>query len=54
MRKLSNQLQTRLSEISKDAPQRALGPVHLVLSHPELPGEVEIVLKKFISFKSTN
>ena len=36
---------TRLSEISKDAPQRALGPVHLVLSHPELPGEVEIVLK---------
>ena len=36
---------TRLNEISKDAPKRALGPVHLILSHPELPGEVEIALK---------
>ena len=45
---------TRLSEISKDAPQRALGPVHLVLSHPELPGEVEIVLKNSYPLKFTS
>ena len=38
-------ISTRLNEILKDTPQRALGPVHLVLSHPELPGEVEIALK---------
>jgi DNA polymerase-3 subunit alpha len=36
---------TRLAEVSKGAGPRGRGPVHLVLTHPELPGEVEIALK---------
>jgi DNA polymerase-3 subunit alpha len=36
-------ISTRLNDNSQSSPQR--GPVHLVLSHPELPGEVEIALK---------
>jgi len=36
---------TRLEEVSKGAGPRGRGPVHLVLIHPELPGEVEIALK---------
>ncbi len=35
---------TRLSELKKDGKLRGRGPVHLVLSHPDLPGEVEIAL----------
>ena len=37
---------TRLEEASKGANGRGKGPVHLVLTHPELPGEVEIALKQ--------
>jgi len=36
---------TRLDEVSKGAGPRGRGPVHLVLVHPDLPGEVEIALK---------
>jgi DNA polymerase-3 subunit alpha len=38
---------TRLAEISANAKvsRRSYGPVHLVLSHPDLPGEVEVALK---------
>ncbi len=36
---------TRLDEVSKGAGPRGRGPVHLVLIHPDLPGEVEIALK---------
>ncbi len=36
---------TRLEEVSKGAGMRGRGPVHLVLVHPDLPGEVEIALK---------
>ncbi len=36
---------TRLDEVSKGAGPRGRGPVHLVLTHPDLPGEVEIALK---------
>ncbi|MEM7438754.1 MAG: DNA polymerase III subunit alpha [Pseudomonadota bacterium] len=35
---------TRLEESSKGADNRSKGPVHLILMHPELPGEVEIAL----------
>ena len=35
---------TRLQELKKDRKLRGRGPVHLVLSHPDLPGEVEIAL----------
>ena len=35
---------TRLEDASKGADQRSKGPVHLILMHPELPGEVEIAL----------
>jgi DNA polymerase-3 subunit alpha len=38
-------ISTRLNDKNEGAPQRGRGPVHLVLSHPELPGEVEIALK---------
>ena len=38
-------ISTRLNDKTQAAPQRGRGPVHLVLSHPELPGEVEIALK---------
>jgi DNA polymerase III subunit alpha len=37
---------TRLAEVSKGAGPRGRGPVHLVLIHPDLPGEVEIALKE--------
>ncbi|PLS21730.1 DNA polymerase III subunit alpha [Neptunicoccus cionae] len=37
---------TRLEEASKGGNPRSRGPVHLVLMHPELPGEVEIALKQ--------
>jgi DNA polymerase-3 subunit alpha len=37
-------ISTRLEEVSKDAGPRGRGPVHLVLMHPELPGEVEMAL----------
>jgi len=36
---------TRLAEVSKGAGPRGRGPVHLVLTHPDLPGEVEVALK---------
>jgi len=36
---------TRLEEGNKSGHARQRGPVHLVLMHPELPGEVEIALK---------
>ena len=36
---------TRLDEVSKSTGPRGRGPVHLVLIHPDLPGEVEIALK---------
>ena len=36
----------RLEEANKGGNPRARGPVHLVLMHPELPGEVEIALKQ--------
>jgi len=36
---------TRLDEVSKGAGPRGRGPVHLLLIHPDLPGEVEIALK---------
>lgn len=35
---------TRLTDTGKSASPRGRGPVHLVLSHPDLPGEVEITL----------
>ncbi|MBC6441651.1 MAG: DNA polymerase III subunit alpha [Rhodobacteraceae bacterium] len=35
---------TRLEDAGKGADNRTGGPVHLVLMHPELPGEVEIAL----------
>jgi len=35
----------RLNDISPDTSKRGKGPIHLVLSHPELPGEVEIALE---------
>jgi len=34
----------RLQEVSKVASARGRGPIHLVLSDPDLPGEVEIAL----------
>ena len=37
---------TRLIEISQGAGPRGRGPVHLVLTHPDLPGEVEMALPK--------
>ncbi|MCP5072404.1 MAG: DNA polymerase III subunit alpha [Rhodobacteraceae bacterium] len=37
---------TRLEEATKGAGKRGRGPVHLVLSHPDLPGEVEVALKQ--------
>ena len=37
---------TRLEDATKSSGRRNLGPVHLVLSHPDLPGEVEVALKK--------
>ena len=37
-------ISARLNDKSQET-QRGRGPVHLVLSHPELPGEVEIALK---------
>ncbi len=36
---------TRLEEVSKTSGARGRGPIHLVLSDPDLPGEVEIALK---------
>ena len=36
---------TRLEEANKSGNARQRGPVHLVLMHPDLPGEVEIALK---------
>jgi DNA polymerase-3 subunit alpha len=36
---------TRLEETSKNSNGRGKGPVHLILMHPDLPGEVEIALK---------
>ena len=35
---------TRLGELEKDGRLKGRGPVHLVLSHPDLPGEVEVAL----------
>ncbi len=35
---------TRLAELEKDGRLKGRGPVHLVLSHPDLPGEVEVAL----------
>ena len=35
---------TRLGELKKDGRLKGRGPVHLVLSHPDLPGEVEVAL----------
>ncbi|MBL4749487.1 MAG: DNA polymerase III subunit alpha [Amylibacter sp.] len=35
---------TRLDAVSKGAGPRGRGPVHLVLIHPDLPGEVEMAL----------
>ena len=37
---------TRLEAVTKTAGKRGRGPVHLVLSHPDLPGEVEMALAK--------
>jgi len=37
---------TRLEATTKEANRRGQGPVHLVLAHPDLPGEVEVALKK--------
>ena len=37
---------TRLEAATKKADRRGRGPVHLVLAHPNLPGEVEVALKK--------
>ncbi len=37
-------LATRLGQVARDVGSRRKGPVNLVLMHPELPGEVEIVL----------
>ncbi|MCP5085769.1 MAG: DNA polymerase III subunit alpha [Rhodobacteraceae bacterium] len=37
---------TRLEDATKGAGKRGRGPVHLVLSHPDLPGEVEVALKQ--------
>ncbi len=42
--KAVDSIATRLIEVSKDAGPRGRGPVHLVLTHPELPGEVEMAL----------
>ncbi|PIB26027.1 DNA polymerase III subunit alpha [Amylibacter kogurei] len=36
---------TRLNEVARDKSIRGRGPVHLVLSHADLPGEVEVALK---------
>ena len=36
---------TRLEEATKGAGRRGRGPVHLVLTHPDLPGEVEVALR---------
>ena len=40
-------ISTRLTELAANAKMnaRSQGPVHLILSHPELPGEVEVALK---------
>jgi DNA polymerase-3 subunit alpha len=37
---------TRLEEANKSGNPRQRGPVHLVLMHPDLPGEVEVALKQ--------
>lgn len=37
---------TRLSEATTDSGPRGRGPVHLIMMHPDLPGEVEIALKE--------
>jgi len=39
-------VKTRLEAATKNAGRRGRGPVHLVLSHPDLPGEVEVALKQ--------
>jgi DNA polymerase-3 subunit alpha len=36
---------TRLDEANKSVNARQRGPVHLILMHPDLPGEVEVALK---------
>ena len=36
---------TRLEEANKSVNVRQRGPVHLILMHPDLPGEVEVALK---------
>lgn len=36
---------TRLEEANKSVNGRQRGPVHLILMHPDLPGEVEVALK---------
>ncbi|NKX44135.1 DNA polymerase III subunit alpha [Roseicyclus persicicus] len=37
-------VQSLLARMVQDAPRAARGPIHLCLMHPDLPGEVELVL----------
>lgn len=43
-KKSLSSIATRLSEISMEGTNTARGPVHLIVSHPDLPGEVELTL----------